>query len=150
LISTMTKASQISPASTQLHAAAATARRIAARRETSQLPAPLPPAQPLPAAVNAAGAAWGRQPPGIREREAWIRCIAAGLSAAGLITDVHETPAAGLDVSAIARQPGRRDTEAVVDEDGYVELRWWVSPDATARQTTELLLAALAAISAAS
>jgi hypothetical protein len=79
---------------------------------------------------------------------AWIRGITAGLSAAGLATDLHETTA-GLDVTAVVQQPGRRETEVIVDEDGYIELRWWTSPGATPAEVTSTITRALAAITTA-
>jgi len=59
-----------------------------------------------------------------------IRAVAAQLSAAGLVTVVQET-SAGLDLTATSHQPGRKEVEVVVDEDGYAELRWWADPGAT-------------------
>ena len=79
---------------------------------------------------------------------AWIRGIAAGLSAAGLAADLHETMA-GLDVTAVVHQPGRRETEVIVDEDGYIELRWRTGPDATPAEVTGAITRALTAITTA-
>jgi len=79
---------------------------------------------------------------------AWVRGIAAALSAAGLTADLHRT-AAGLDVTATARPPGLKETEVLVDEDGYIEIRWWAAPGAAADQVAAAITRALTAITAA-
>jgi len=86
---------------------------------------------------------------------AWIRGIAAGLSAAGLAADLHETTAS-LDVTAVVHQPGRKETEVtrketevIVDEDGYIELRWRTGPGATPAEVTGAITRALTAITTA-
>jgi hypothetical protein len=78
---------------------------------------------------------------------AWIRAIAAGLSITGLATALRES-SAGLDVTAIARRPGHRDISAILDEDGYAELRWWIDPAAPSAEVTVGLARALAAVPA--
>ena len=49
--------------------------------------------------------------------------IAAGLTAAGLVTRLHRTRA-GTDLTATLRLPGYQDIEVIADEDGYTELRY--------------------------
>jgi predicted glycoside hydrolase/deacetylase ChbG (UPF0249 family) len=78
----------------------------------------------------------------------WIRGIAAALTAAGLTADLHHTPV-GLDLTATRHPPGQKETEVLVDEDGYIELRWWAVPGATAEQVAAAVTRALAAITAA-
>jgi hypothetical protein len=74
-----------------------------------------------------------------------MRAIAAELTAAGLTTHLHETRAA-LDITATLPRPGRKDTEVVVDEDGYVEIRYWNHPAAAPAQITATISRALAVI----
>ena len=77
-----------------------------------------------------------------------MRAIAAGLTAAGLTTHLHDTSNA-LDITATLHRPGRKETEVVVDEDGYVEIRYWNHAGATPAQVTAVIVRALAAITAA-
>jgi hypothetical protein len=74
-----------------------------------------------------------------------IRAVAAELTGAGLTTHLHETRAA-LDVTATLHRPGRKDAEVIVDEDGYVEIRYWNNPGATPAQITATISRALAVI----
>jgi hypothetical protein len=74
-----------------------------------------------------------------------MRAIEAELSANGLTT--HLTDArAGLDLSAVLSPSGTREAEIWVDEDGYVEVRYWSPPGASAAQITATALRALRAI----
>ena len=73
--------------------------------------------------------------------------IATGLVATGLAAAVHDTRGV-LDVTATLDRPGKA-TEVIVDEDGYVEIRYWNEPDATPGQVTAVITGALAAIAAA-
>ena len=98
-------------------------------------PGPAPPDQP------AAGD--GRDGTAARMQE-----IAAGLQAAGLTARPHQTVGV-LDITASLGQPGGRPTEVIVDEDGYVEIRYWNVPGATPAQVVAVITAALAAITAA-
>jgi hypothetical protein len=77
-----------------------------------------------------------------------MQAIAAGLSAAGLTTRVHETQGV-LDVTATLDRPSVKAIEVVIDDDGYAELRYWNPPGATPDQVTGVIVRALAAISAA-
>jgi hypothetical protein len=77
-------------------------------------------------------------------REDWIRDIDAALSAAGLTTQLNQT-AGGLDVTATIHLPGRKPAGIVVDEDVYVELRWWSDPAATPQHVTAAITSALTA-----
>lgn len=74
-----------------------------------------------------------------------MRAIAAELTTAGLHTDLHETRAS-VDITATAHRPGCREIEAIVDEDGYVELRYWTRPDATPAQVSGAITRAIYAI----
>jgi hypothetical protein len=71
--------------------------------------------------------------------------IAAELSAAGLEARVNQTRNV-LDVTATLHEPGRKDIEVIVDEDLYVELRYWNQPNATPAQVTSVIVRALTAI----
>ncbi len=54
-----------------------------------------------------------------------------------------------LDVTATLDRPGVKASEVIVDEDGYVELRYWNPPTATPEQITSVIVRALAAITVA-
>ncbi len=72
----------------------------------------------------------------------WLECLAACLAAAGFPGRVTET--AGEASLAIALvPPGCRETEVIVDGDGYCELRWWLAPDAGPGQAAAVITAAL-------
>lgn len=73
-----------------------------------------------------------------------MRVLADQLSAAGLDTRLHDTRGS-LDVTAVTRPAGNREIEAVIDEDNYVELRYW-QPGATPAQICDVILRALAVI----
>jgi hypothetical protein len=74
-----------------------------------------------------------------------MRAIQAEFDAHGLTT--HLTDArAGLDLSGILSPSGKREAEIWVDEDGYVEVRFWSPPGATAAQISETALRTLRAI----
>jgi hypothetical protein len=79
--------------------------------------------------------------------DAWLCDVTAGLRAARFTADLNDT-AAGLDLTAVRRQPGRREVEIVVDGDDYVELRWWTdrgaAPGDVAVSLSRLLAAATA------
>jgi hypothetical protein len=83
-----------------------------------------------------------------QETERWMRAIAAGLTAAGLAAQVNETRGV-LDITATLQRPGGKSAEVVVDEDGYVELRYGNRPGAAPDQVTTVIVRALAAIAAA-
>jgi hypothetical protein len=75
----------------------------------------------------------------------WLRAIAAGLSAAGF-TARPDDPQLIRAVTVTTRQPGGRDADIILDEDGYAELRWWPGPDATPAQVTDIIARALTII----
>jgi hypothetical protein len=79
---------------------------------------------------------------------AWMQAVAAGLTAAGLAANVNETRGV-LDITATLQRPGSKASTVIVDEDSYVELRYWNPPGATPEQVTTVIVRALAAISAA-
>jgi hypothetical protein len=67
---------------------------------------------------------------------------AAGLTAALNVT--RETP----DITARLPQPGGRDITIIIDDDGYIELRYWASPGATPSEVTTTIIRALAVVTA--
>jgi len=74
-----------------------------------------------------------------------MRAIEAELAANGLTT--HLTDArAGLDLSAILSPSGTREAEIWVDENGYVEVRYWSRPGASAAEISATALRALRAV----
>ncbi len=79
---------------------------------------------------------------------AHLRAIEAELTAAGLTTRLHESPA-GADLTATLRRPGQREIEVVIDDDGYTELRYWASLSVTPAHTVAIITSALAAITVA-
>ena len=65
---------------------------------------------------------------------------AAGLTAALNVT--RETP----DITARLPQPGGRDITVIIDDDGYIELRFWASPASTPSQITSTLTRAISVV----
>ena len=74
-----------------------------------------------------------------------MQAIATGLAAAGLAAEVHDTRGA-LDITATFAPPGGKSAEVIIDEDLYVEVRYWNPPDAGPAQVTAVITAVLAAI----
>jgi hypothetical protein len=74
-----------------------------------------------------------------------MRAIAAGLTAAGLTARLHHSRA-GWDITAVLDRNGGRETEVIVDEDSYVEIRYWNPAGATPDQATSVIVAALAIV----
>lgn len=80
------------------------------------------------------------------EEKLWrMRAIACELSLAGLDTHIHEA-FTSIDVTATFRASGQRETEAIVDDDGYVELRFWTDPEATPADVSALITQAVTAV----
>jgi hypothetical protein len=52
----------------------------------------------------------------------------------------------GWDITAVAGRPGGRETEVVIDEDGYAEIRFWNPPGATPAEVTNVITGALAVV----
>lgn len=77
-----------------------------------------------------------------------MRAIADELSLAGLATCLHESRTS-IDVTATLTAVGQRETEITVDEDAYIEMRFWHRADATPAQVAHLITSALTAITAA-
>jgi hypothetical protein len=74
-----------------------------------------------------------------------MRAIKDQFAAQGLTT--HLTDArAGLDLTAVLSPSGKREAEIWVDEDGYVEVRYWSPTGASADQIAVTALRALTAI----
>jgi hypothetical protein len=65
---------------------------------------------------------------------------AAGLAAALNVT--RGTPG----ITARLPQPGGRDITVIVNDDGYIELRFWASPGTTPSQITTTLTRAISVI----
>jgi hypothetical protein len=80
-----------------------------------------------------------------RGTAARMHAIAAALVAADLTAQVHDTRGV-LDVTARLDLPGRTQIEVICDDDGYTQVSYWNSPDATAAQVTATIAAVLAAI----
>ena len=82
-----------------------------------------------------------------QETEDRMRAVAAELTAAGLDAHLHDTRGV-LDITATVHQPAAldKDMHVIVDEDLYVEIRYWNSPGATPAQVTATISRALAAI----
>ena len=74
-----------------------------------------------------------------------MAAIAAGLHAARLDARVHDTQGV-LYVTATAHQPAGQDIDLIVDEDHYVEIRYWSPADADPGQVVAVISRALAAI----
>lgn len=74
-----------------------------------------------------------------------MRATAAELTAAGLNTRVSETHGV-LDITATLSRDGSKDTQVIVDEDGYVQISYWNRPAATPAQITATIVRALAVI----
>jgi hypothetical protein len=83
--------------------------------------------------------------PGPAQTAGRMRAITAELTAAGLDARVHDTLGV-LDVTATAHQSAGKDIDIIVDEDHYVEIRYWSPADATPSQVVAVISRALAAI----
>jgi hypothetical protein len=77
-----------------------------------------------------------------------MRAITTGLTDAGLAACLNDTRGV-LDIAATLDRPGGKPSAVLVDEDGYVEVRYWNHPGATPEQVTAVIVRALAAIAAA-
>ncbi len=77
--------------------------------------------------------------------ERWLEQVAASLAAAGLPGQVTDTAGESCLTITVSR-PGRRETEVIVDSDGYCELRWWLTPPATPSEAAAAITAALEAV----
>jgi flagellar basal body rod protein FlgF len=69
-----------------------------------------------------------------------MRAIAAELTAR-----LHHSKA-GWDITATLHRNSGRETDVIIDEDGYTEIRYWNPPGATPGQVTAVIIAALAII----
>jgi hypothetical protein len=77
-----------------------------------------------------------------------MRAITTGLCDAGLAACLNETRGV-LDITATLQRSSGKPSAVIVDEDGYVELRYWNHPGATPEHITAVIVRALAAINAA-
>ena len=73
-----------------------------------------------------------------------MKALSAGLTAAGV--DNNLSQGSIIDVSVTITGPGGRETQLVVDEDGFVEVGYWTSPDATSAQVAATATRILAVI----
>ncbi len=78
----------------------------------------------------------------------WLRDIAGKLSAARFDTRLHTTRA-GSDLTVTLHHPGRREMEALIDDDGYIELRYWANPAATPAQVAHTIVRAFTIVAQA-
>ena len=101
-------------------------------------PPRLPPAGPGPAADARPG-------PDPEESLQRMLVLTGLLSAAGLAASLNVTRDIP-DVTARLAQPGGRDITVIVDDDGYVELRFWAAPGATPSELTTILTRAITVI----
>jgi hypothetical protein len=76
---------------------------------------------------------------------AWLDAIAAGLAAAGLATQVHDTRGV-LDVTARLDQPVGQGVEVIFEDDSYCQVSYWHPPGASPAQVVATIAAVLAAI----
>jgi uncharacterized protein involved in type VI secretion and phage assembly len=77
-----------------------------------------------------------------------MRAIEAVFASNGLTT--HLTDArAGLDLTAVLNPSGMREAEIWLDEDGYVEVRYWSPEGSTPEQIASAALRALSAVTGA-
>src|SRR5262247_254315 len=84
-----------------------------------------------------------------QEVTARMRAIESMFASEGLTT--HLTDArAGLDLTAVLSPSGTREAEIWVDEDGYVELRYWSPEGSTPEQVAAVALNALYAVTGVS
>jgi predicted ABC-type ATPase len=74
-----------------------------------------------------------------------LQGIADELVAAGLSVQLHRTRA-GLDLTAALHRPGLRETDVLIDEDGYTELRYWADQAATPAQVAGSIVHALGVV----
>jgi hypothetical protein len=85
--------------------------------------------------------------PAASDPGAWLHAVSSGLAKSGLNARVAPTQA-GLELSAALQRPGRRETELIIDQDGYAELRWWSGPGSTPAQVITAVIRAITAVTA--
>ncbi len=69
-------------------------------------------------------------------------------SPAGLTAHLHDTSGV-LDITATLHRPGTKDTDVIVDDDGYVEIHYWNHPGAPPDQVTAVIVRALDSLNSA-
>ncbi len=80
--------------------------------------------------------------PAAQDVTSWMRAIEEVLASNGLTT--HLTDArAGLDLTAVLTPSGKREAEICIDEDGYVELSYWIPEGSSPEQVAAVALRAL-------
>ena len=102
-------------------------------------------ATPRPAASGPAQPAGTPADPDVALQRMLV--ITGLLTAAGLTATLNvtrETP----DITARLPQAGGRDITIIIDDDGYIELRYWTSPGATPSQVTTSVTRAISVITA--
>jgi hypothetical protein len=106
----------------------------------------LPPAGPGPAADPDPGPDPDADPDADPEESLQRMLVITGLlTAAGLTACLNVTRDIP-DVTAWLPQPGGRDIKIIIDDDGYIELRFWTSPGTTPSHVTRILTGAIAAL----
>jgi len=106
----------------------------------------LPPAGPGPAADPDPGPDPDADPDADPEESLQRMLVITGLlTAAGLTARLNVTRDIP-DVTAWLPQPGGRDIKIIIDDDGYIELRFWTSPGTTPSHVTRILTGAIAAL----
>lgn len=84
-------------------------------------------------------------PPAGEDALARMKALSAELTAAGV--DNKLSQGSIIDVSVTITGPGGRETQLVVDEDGFVEVGYWTAPGATPAQVAAMARRILAVIS---
>jgi hypothetical protein len=80
-----------------------------------------------------------------RETAQQMAELGSALAAGGLRVQVNSTRGV-LDITAELDWPQGKPVEVIADEDGYIEIRYWNPPGATAAGITAVISRALAAI----
>jgi len=73
--------------------------------------------------------------------------IAGLLTAAGLTAKLNVTRDIP-DITARLSQPGGRDIKIIIDDDGYIEVRFWASPGTSPSQITTTLTRMISVVTA--
>jgi len=107
---------------------------------SGQPPGPASDLTPLPPAALEPGT-----DPDPEESLQRMLVITGLLTAAGLTACLNVTRDIP-DVTAWLPQPGGRDIKIIIDDDGYIEFRFWASPGATPEHVTTLLARAVASL----
>lgn len=83
------------------------------------------------------------------ETAARMRALTAELSAAGLDAQLHRTGGV-LDITATLHRRNCKDIHVIVDEDGYIEIRYWSAPGAAPAEVAAVISRVLTVITRSS